>query len=182
MKDKEPLELAIIIPTFNEWDNIDELIQKLSIALMDINYEVIFVDDDSPDKTYLKLRKVSEKNSNIRFIHRVGRRGLSSACIEGILSTYTPYFLIMDADMQHDESIVIEMFNFVKNHNYDIAIGSRYKETGRVLNWEKNRVIMSELATKLSSFILEQKIKDPLSGFFMCKREVFDISFRYSHG
>jgi dolichol-phosphate mannosyltransferase len=171
-------ELTIIIPTFNECDNVEELILKLSIVLRDINYEVIFVDDDSPDKTYLKLREISINNPNIRFIHRIGRRGLSSACVEGMLSTSAPFFLIMDADMQHDESIIVKMYNFVKNHNYDVAIGSRYIDTGKILNWNKDRIIMSELATKLSSFIFKQKIKDPLSGFFMLKREVFDNSFR----
>ena len=101
--DPRTSELAIVIPTFNERENIRPLLKRLEAALDGIRWEAIFVDDDSPDGTADLLCQIARGNSRLRVIRRIGRRGLSSACVEGVLSSSTIYFAVIDADMQHDE-------------------------------------------------------------------------------
>src|SRR5262245_36125440 len=102
-------ELALIIPTFNERDNVAELVKRLDTALAGIAWEAIFVDDDSKDGTLAELRRLARLDARVRFIQRIGRRGLASAVVEGVLSTSTPYVAVLDADLQHDETILPEM-------------------------------------------------------------------------
>src|SRR3984957_5141719 len=105
----QSLELAIIVPTFNERKNIQELLRRLATALQGIDYEVIFVDDDSPDGTSDVVRGIGLSNPCVRVIQRVRRRGLASACVEGMMATAAPYIAVMDADLQHDETILPQM-------------------------------------------------------------------------
>src|SRR5262249_31788792 len=98
------IELAIVVPTFNERENIAPLLDKLVEALQGIEWEVVFVDDNSPDGTAEHIRELARTNRRVRVLQRIGRRGLSSACIEGMLATPAPYIAVMDADLQHDES------------------------------------------------------------------------------
>src|SRR6476646_10504936 len=100
------IELAVVVPTFNERDNVKPLLDHLEVALRELRWEVIFVDDDSPDGTADLLREIAQRRPEVRVIHRIGRRGLSSACVEGVLSSSAPYFAVIDADMQHDEAIL----------------------------------------------------------------------------
>lgn len=167
-------ELTIVIPTYNEKENIPQLIQVLSDALEGIPWEVIFVDDDSPDKTHELVRNFAQKDGSVRGIQRLGRRGLSSACVEGILASSSPYVCVMDADMQHDESIVPDMLATLKRENLDLVIGSRYIGEGSTGSLPSNRVWISKLATKLSGLLLKQPVTDPMSGFFMFKRSYFE--------
>ena len=118
-------DLAIVLPTFNERGNVGPLVERLEKALAGIHYEVIFVDDDSPDGTADAVRRVAERHDNVRVLHRIGRRGLSSACIEGILAASAPYVAVMDADLQHDESILPEMLRRMREENLDLVVGSR---------------------------------------------------------
>jgi len=104
------LELAVIIPTFNERANIPILIERLEGVLSGISYEVIVVDDDSPDGTWEAVRGLAAYQQRVRIIRRVGRRGLASACLEGMMSTAAAYVAVMDGDLQHDESILPRMF------------------------------------------------------------------------
>ncbi len=101
-----PPQLAVIVPTFNERDNIELLYENLSLALGDISFELIIVDDNSPDGTADWVKTLALRHANLRCIKRVGRRGLSSACIEGIASTAAPFVAVMDADHQHDEKVL----------------------------------------------------------------------------
>src|SRR5271170_3019452 len=96
-------ELSIIVPTFNERENIAELIGRLVVCLEGRSWEVVFVDDDSPDGTADVVREHAAVDSRVRCVRRIGRRGLSSACVEGMLATTAPYLAVMDADLQHDE-------------------------------------------------------------------------------
>src|SRR5438477_1028474 len=107
-------ELAVIIPVLNEADNVAPLVERLTRALAGISWEAIFVDDDSPDGTADVVRALAQRQSNIRCIQRLGRRGLSSACIEGILASAAPYVAIMDGDLQHDPAVLAEMFDRIK--------------------------------------------------------------------
>lgn len=174
----EPAELAIIIPTFNERDNIAAISEKIEDALPDVPWEVIFVDDDSSDGTGSVLHSVCRNDLRVRALRRIGRRGLASAVVEGVLSTSTPYVAVMDADMQHDERLLIPMLLALRKDQADLIIGSRYKERGGLGDWDDRRRKISQFATRLSRVVIKVDLTDPMSGFFMCRREVFENAIR----
>ena len=120
-----PTELAVVIPTLNERENILALVERLEAALAGIRWEAVFVDDDSPDGTADLVREMGQRRSNIRCVQRLERRGLSSACIEGILASSTPFIAVMDADMQHDETLLPKMLGTIKERELDIVVGTR---------------------------------------------------------
>jgi dolichol-phosphate mannosyltransferase len=166
-------ELSIIVPTFNERDNISELLGRLRACLSHSAWEVVFVDDDSPDGTADLVRRLATEDSRIRVIQRIGRRGLSSACIEGMLSSSAPYLAVIDADLQHDERLLPRMLETLQTEDTDIVIGSRYAAGGDIGDWSARRARMSRLATRISRALVPAQLTDPMSGFFMMRREVF---------
>ena len=116
-------QLCVVIPTFNERSNIEELVRRLDAALGDLYWEAMFVDDDSPDGTAEFIRALARKDSRIRVIQRVGRRGLSTACVEGMLASRSPCLAVMDADLQHDETLLPLMYRDLEDDsNLDIVI------------------------------------------------------------
>ena len=165
--------LSVIVPTFNEKANVEELLKRLDDALKGILWEAVFVDDDSPDETAEFVRSISRIDARVRCVQRLGRRGLSSACVEGILATSAPYVAVMDADLQHDEHILPEMLRHLQDEDLDIVIGSRYVQGGSVGVWQQDRAAMSRFATRLSRLVVNADLKDPMSGFFMLRRDVF---------
>jgi len=165
------LELSIIVPTYNETQNLEPLIDAVSLALKNINWEIIFVDDDSPDCTAEHAHEIARNNNRVRCIHRISRRGLSSACIEGMLSSSAPYIAVMDADLQHDETILIDMLNRLKNEDLDLVVGSRYMSGGSTGELASNRVFLSKFASSASKLLLKTPLNDPMSGFFMLTRK-----------
>lgn len=169
-------ELTIVVPTFKERENVRPLVSLLEAALGGIAWEVVFVDDDSPDGTAKEVRAVGREKSNVRVIHRIGRRGLAGACIEGILSSVSPIFAVMDADLQHDETRLSHMFAHLKEDpELDLVIGSRNVEDGSVgTGLSKIRKWGSDVATGMARKILKIKASDPMSGFFMVRRESFN--------
>jgi len=170
--------LSIIVPTFNEQDNVHELVQRIDRCLAGVYWEIVFVDDDSVDGTLKVLHQVSRADPRVRYLQRIGRRGLASAVAEGILSTSAPYVAVMDADLQHDESILVEMLQRLESSNCDIVIGSRYVESGGTGAWSKRRRIISDVATRLTRLVLRTTVSDPMSGFFMMKRDAFNSAVR----
>jgi dolichol-phosphate mannosyltransferase len=167
--------LAVIVPTFNERDNIDPLVENLSAALNGISWEVVFVDDDSNDGTVKTLEKVCRRDARFRCLRRLGRRGLASAVVEGIQSTFAPYVAVMDADLQHDERLLAPMLDVLRSNEADLVVGSRYVADGGVGNWDSKRHKVSMIATRLSRLVLKKHdLTDPMSGFFMLKRSAFD--------
>ena len=128
-------ELAIVIPTLNERDNVPIVVQRLNRVLAGISWEAIFVDDDSPDGTAEVVRGLAQQQPNIRCLQRLGRRGLSSACIEGILASAAPYAAVMDGDLQHDENLLPAMLAKLKAERLDIVIASRHIGQGGVGDW-----------------------------------------------
>jgi dolichol-phosphate mannosyltransferase len=169
-------ELSIIVPTFNERDNIAELIGRLAMCLEGCSWEVVFVDDDSPDGTADLVRQYAAADSRVRCLHRIGRRGLSSACVEGMLSTTAPYLAVIDADLQHDERLLPQMLDTLKQSDAEIVVGSRYAPGGDIGDWDARRARMSRLAGRLSRVLLPAELTDPMSGFFMMRRSVLDGS------
>lgn len=166
-------ELSIIIPTFNERDNISSMVEAIDEALPDIFWEIIFVDDHSPDRTASLIREIARNDSRVRCLHRFDRRGLSSACVEGIMSTASPFIAIMDADHQHDERILRRMYEIISTGGSDLVVGSRYIEGGSVGSWDKRRAAMSQLATRITNWITGSQLCDPMSGFFIIRRDAF---------
>lgn len=165
--------LSVVIPTFNERTNIEELIRRLDAALRNILWEAVFVDDNSPDGTADAVRTIALKDRRIRIVHRIGRRGLSTACIEGMLASSAPYLAVMDADLQHDETLLLQMYDDLEgDKSLDIVIGSRHVDGGSLGAWAENRARMSRFATQLSRFVVKSDLKDPMSGFFMLRREL----------
>ena len=169
-------ELSIIVPTFNERENVAELIGRLAVCLADRSWEVVFVDDDSPDGTAALVREHAAADGRVRCLQRIGRRGLSSACIEGMLATTSPYLAVIDADMQHDERLLPQMLDVLKKGDTDIVVGSRYAPGGDISDWDVRRVRMSRVAMRLSRVLLPAELTDPMSGYFMMRRSVLDGS------
>ena len=167
-------DLAIVLPTFNESRNVAPIFDRLDSALQSIRYEVIFVDDDSPDGTADVVRGLAVQHDNLRVLQRIGRRGLASACIEGILGAAAPVVAVMDADMQHDESILPEMLRRMREENLDLVVGSRNIAGGSMGEFTKSRVKLSQLGRRLSLMGAEHELSDPMSGFFMVRVTTFE--------
>jgi dolichol-phosphate mannosyltransferase len=171
-------DLTVIVPTFNERENVLPLVERFSSVLADVNWEAIFVDDDSPDGTAEAVRRLARSDPRIRCVQRVGRRGLSSACIEGALASASPFIAVIDADLQHDETLLPRMLAVLRAEPVDLVIGSRYVAGGGVGNWEIGRRRASAFATRLSRMVTRIEVADPMSGFFMMRREVFEDALR----
>lgn len=138
------------------------------------DYEIIFVDDNSPDRTWEMARQMSLADEHIRIIRRVGRKGLSSAVIEGFLIAKGDYLAVIDADLQHDPNQIPQMADELDKGNYDLVIASRYIDEGSVGDWGRSRILISETATRLSQLVMKYRVTDPMSGFFIVKRDIID--------
>ena len=169
-------ELSVIVPTFNERENISELMARLKVCLEGRSWEVVFVDDDSPDGTANLVREYAAADSRVRCLQRIGRRGLSSACVEGLLASTASYLAVIDADMQHDERLLPQMLDTLKQSDTDIVVGSRYAPGGDIGDWSQRRARMSRFAVRLSRVLTPAELTDPMSGFFMMRRSVLDGS------
>ncbi|MFO1114577.1 MAG: glycosyltransferase family 2 protein [Beijerinckiaceae bacterium] len=168
-------ELSIVVPTFNERVNIPKLVERVADALKDVAWEMIVVDDDSPDGTAEVAKEISRRDERVRCIRRVNRRGLSGACIEGILSSSAPFVAVMDADLQHDETILPRMYERVRSGEVDLVVGSRYVDGGSAdAGFSSSRAQISRWGTALARRALHTELNDLMSGFFMLRREVVE--------
>lgn len=179
---RDVARLAIVIPTFKESANIRPLLDLLDAALQGVAWEAIFVDDASPDGTARVVREAAARDPRVRCLHRIGRRGLASAVIEGALSTSAPFVAVMDADLQHDETLLPRMLEKLHAGEADVVIASRYVDGGGVGDWNAQRAFMSRFATRLAHLILRQQVSDPMSGFFMTRRECFEDAVPHLSG
>lgn len=167
-------ELSIIVPTYCEAENIEPLIRAIDAKLDGFRWEIIFIDDDSPDGTIAKVRAYGKADSRIRGIRRIGRRGLSGALIEGILAATSDFVAVMDCDMQHDEKILLGMLDAMQD-GADLVVATRYVEGGSsAAGFSTFRQRASEIATRLANLLLKTDVSDPMSGFFMMRRSVFE--------
>lgn len=174
----QPPLVSIIIPTLNERDNVHEIVSRLGKALAGQAWEVVFVDDDSGDGTLEVLHDLSRSDPRVRFLHRIGRRGLASAVTEGILSTSAPCVAVMDCDLQHDVAVLPTMLKRLQQGDCDIVVASRFMRDGGVGDWSKNRLLLSNVAKRLAHLVLASEITDPMSGFFIMRRGAFDLAVR----
>lgn len=169
-----PLQLSVVVPTFNERGNVATLVTRLDAALAGVAWEVIFVDDNSPDGTADAVRALAQTDHRVRCIRRVGRRGLSGACIEGMLASSAPCAAVIDGDLQHDETQLPKMLGLIENGAAELVIGSRYIEGGSADSFNTQRLGASRFATAVAQRVLRVKIADPMSGFFMIRRDRFE--------
>jgi dolichol-phosphate mannosyltransferase len=167
-------ELSIIIPTFNEAQNVPLLVARLSEALAGIRWEATFVDDNSPDGTAAAARAIACRDARVRCMRRIGRRGLAGACIEGMLASSSPVVAVMDGDLQHDETLLPRMLENVRQ-GADLVVGTRNAAGGEAPKglspW---RQFVSRLATQFARRLLGVRLSDPMSGFFVIRRDLFD--------
>ena len=175
-------DLTIVVPTLNERDNVEPLVARIGQALDGIAWDIIFVDDDSSDGTLDVLHRLARRDERIRYIQRIGRRGLSSACLEGMAASSAPYLAVIDADLQHDETLLPDMYARLRRGDTDLVVASRYLEGGGIGEWSKARWRLSQLSTVLSRLILRTSLTDPLSGFFMLTRKLRDRAMRRVSG
>ena len=168
-------ELTVSLPTYNERANVPLIVTALRRALAGIAFEVVFVDDNSPDGTAAIAHEIAATDPRVRVIRRIGRRGLAGACIEGMLSSSAPFVAVMDADLQHDETLLPKMLAALKAGDLDLAVASRRAEGGAIgEGLSKVRVAGSNLANALAQRLLKVTLTDPMSGFFMLRRPIFD--------
>jgi dolichol-phosphate mannosyltransferase len=168
------MELSVIIPTFNERANVAAVIERLSATLTGISWEAIFVDDDSTDGTAAAIKVIAARDPRIRCLRRVSRRGLAGACIDGILFSSAPYVAVMDADLQHDETLLPRMLETLQAGGADLVVGTRYPTDDGIQGFSKVRAAISRVATLLAQRVGRVSLADPMSGFFMIRRECFD--------
>jgi dolichol-phosphate mannosyltransferase len=169
-------EVSVVVPAFNEVSNVALVVEALATAFGGIAWEVIFVDDNSPDGTAARVRQLAQTDTRVRVVQRYGRRGLSSACVEGILASAAPIVAVMDCDLQHDETLLPRMLEKLKGGDTDLVVGSRYVTGGSLGEWTRGRAYASKLATRMATMLTRTPISDSMSGFFMITREAFERS------
>jgi dolichol-phosphate mannosyltransferase len=167
-------ELSIIVPTFNERANVPILVQRLSRLLVGCNWEVVFVDDNSPDGTAAAVRTIGEADNRVRCIRRIGRRGLAGACLEGMLASQASYVAVIDADLQHDEHLLTAMLECLRAGRADLVAASRYLDGGSSAGLSKQRSRLSRWSNVLVRLLLGIELTDPMSGYFMIRRDIFE--------
>jgi len=171
--------LSIILPTYNERENIGVLLERIDRALRaaGIPYEVVIVDDNSPDGTAGFAEELS-KTYPIRVVRRPGKLGLSSAVLDGFKVSRGRFIAVMDADLQHPPEVLPKMIEKLVNHECDVVVASRYTEGGSVGNWSFLRRLVSWGAILVARVLLPKvrEVRDPMSGYFMFRREVVEDS------
>src|SRR3954454_10620935 len=168
-------ELSVVVPTFKERDNVPLLVEKLAHTLQGVDWEVIFVDDNSPDGTAAVARAAGESDSRVRCIRRIGRRGLAGACSEGMLASQARFVAVMDADLQHDERLLTAMLAKLRSDQFDIAVATRFAHGGSAAGLSSgSREQASRASNEMARRLLGVTLTDPMSGFFMIRRERFE--------
>lgn len=166
-------ELTIVVPTLEERENLVPFLNALEAVLHGIDYEVLFVDDDSADATAAAARELAQVDSRVRVLQRIGRRGLASAVVEGMLASSAPYLAVMDCDLQHDESILPAMLDKLRHSSLDLVAATRLMEGGMDA-MPPHRRALSRLGRRLSALICSTALSDPMSGYFVLTRAYLD--------
>jgi dolichol-phosphate mannosyltransferase len=174
-------ELTVVVPAFRERENIPALLEALERALEGHDWETIVVVDDAFDGTEDLVRERAQRDRRVRLVHRIGRRGLASACIEGMLASSAPYLAVIDADLQHDETLLPRLLEAAHEDGADIVVASRYMAGGSTGELARGRVRASRLASALSR-VLCRGLTDPMSGFFLVRRDFLEQVVRRLYG
>ncbi|HEX7052614.1 MAG TPA: glycosyltransferase family 2 protein [Burkholderiales bacterium] len=174
-------EISVVVPAYRERENIAPLLAALERAMHGLDWETIIVVDDADDRTEEVVRERAQQDARVRILHRIGRRGLASACIEGMLASSAPYLAVMDADLQHDETLLPKLLEAAKLDGADVVVASRYMAGGSTGELAADRVRISRLASRLSGF-LSRNLTDPMSGFFVVRRSFLERVVRRLYG
>jgi dolichol-phosphate mannosyltransferase len=166
------MKISVIAPTYNEAENIGPFVETVSRALAGLDYEILIVDDDSPDLTWRAANELSKQNPNVRVIRRMRNRGLGRAVVEGFSQARAEVLACLDADLQHDPSILPQMLHELEKGG-ELVVGSRYMRSGKIEEWNLVRRFVSWIATKAAQICVGVKLDDPMSGYFMLRREDF---------
>ena len=164
--------VSIILPTYNERENIPILIDRLEQALKDTPFEVLVMDDNSPDETWAVAKSLAETRPWLRVIRRMSHRGLGPAVVDGFTAATGDFLIVMDADLQHDES-VLSKFISAFDAGAELVVGSRKIDGGGIEDWSRARRFVSWTATQMARLVLPSTMTDPMSGFFGVRRELF---------
>jgi dolichol-phosphate mannosyltransferase len=171
---RQAAQLTVVVPTYNERRNVTPLLRKLKLALAGLSWRVIFVDDNSKDGTARLVRKHSARNPAVQCLHRIGRRGLSGAVIEGIMASPTDYVAVIDGDLQHDEKLLPRMLERIRAENADLVIASRFLDAkAEVGGLGPVRLFGSKVANGVARRVLRAEVNDPMSGYFLIRRDLF---------
>lgn len=166
------VEISIVVPTYNESENIENLLRAVSKTLKGYDYEIIVVDDNSPDGTDRIVERIITEDNRIRLLVRAGKLGLGSAILDGFSMAKGNYFLMIDADLSHRPEDIKRLID--SREGADIVIGSRYIKGGKILGWPVKRKLISKVAIVLVKFMFNLSVKDPVSGFALYKKETFE--------
>ena len=166
------VEISIVVPTYNESENIENLLSAVSRTLKGYDYEIIVVDDSSPDGTAKIVKRIITEDNRIRLLMRAGKLGLGSAILAGFGIAKGNYFLMIDADLSHRPEDIKQLIDSRKGA--DIVIGSRYIKGGKIVGWPVKRKLISKIAIVLVKMMFNLSVKDPVSGFALYKKETFE--------
>ena len=176
MAEEQPA-VTVVVPTYNERDNLAELVERIhrSLSSSGLGYEVLVVDDDSPDGTWRLAEQLAERYP-VRVIRRVGRRGLGSAIVEGLRSARGRYVAVIDADLQHPPELLPRLVEEAERRGADIVVATRYAEGGGVEGWSRLRLLVSRAAGLLAHLLLPEarKTSDPMSGYWLVRRSLLE--------
>ncbi len=162
--------MSVIVPTYNEVENIETLLVSLSDALTDLDYEIIVVDDDSPDGTWQRVEELRGRLPRVGLIRRTAERGLSSAVVTGMAAATGDVLAVIDADGQHDETLLPTLVEQISRRGADVAVGSREAPGGSYGDWSTHRRLTSWVGAEVARRIVGVGLTDPMSGFFAVSR------------
>jgi dolichol-phosphate mannosyltransferase len=179
----QPPGIAVVVPTYNERSNIGLIVESVRRALAAERWELLFVDDDSPDRTLEEVERLASGDGRVRRVRRVGRRGLASACIEGVMASTAPLVVVMDGDAQHDPALLPKMVDVAREGAFDVVVACRDNSGAEPFRgrWRRR---LTRFGNRLGRLLAHEATQDPLSGFFLVRREVFDrrVHRMYGHG
>jgi len=166
-------ELSLVVPTYNERENIQDLLCRLEQVLADRAYEIIVVDDDSPDRTWELVEDLRSRFPRVKVERRREEKGLAQSILTGFRLAKGGVLGCMDADGSHPTEAIPDLLAAIENGS-DMAVGSRYTKGGSISGWPAHRLFLSRTATALTRYALRLPIRDPMSGFYFVRREVFE--------
>jgi dolichol-phosphate mannosyltransferase len=166
------MKLSIISPTFNESENVGPLVAELEKHLKGADYEILISDDDSPDFTWARVEEIGRHNPRVRVLRRISNRGLGPSVVDGFSSATGEAVACIDADLQHDPAVLPRMLEELTNGS-GLVVATRYMPGGGTANWNAIRRLGSWGCTKLAQWVLGVKLRDPMSGYFMMRRDEF---------
>jgi dolichol-phosphate mannosyltransferase len=168
--------LSVVTPTFDEAENLPELVERLHAALGDLPHEIIVADDNSPDRTWEVAEKLAAHDPSIRVLRRFHDHGLSAAVLDGMAAARGEYLAVIDADLQHDEAILPSMVDLLRNGRAEVVVGSRESDGGGYGEWSTRRRVVSWVATAIAKSLLRVPTGDPMSGYFVITREAYEAT------